>query len=177
MIHSLSISQNAIDFISINKTGEWIAFGAGKLGQLLVWEWQSESYILKQQGHFDMITGVTYTPDSQHIVTSSDDGKIKLWDIRSGFCLVTFSEHTSTVTDIDFSKYGKVLFSSSLDGSVRAWDLTRYRNFRTFTAPTRMGFSCLAVEPSGEIIFIPYKIQRTGYLLKYNAKNIVKIKS
>ncbi|KAG5518678.1 hypothetical protein PMAC_002647 [Pneumocystis sp. 'macacae'] len=147
-----NISQNAIDFISINKTGEWIAFGAGKLGQLLVWEWQSESYILKQQGHFDMITGVTYTPDSQNVVTCSDDGKIKLWDIHSGFCLVTFSEHTSAVTDIDFSKYGNVLFSSSLDGSVRAWDLTRYRNFRTFVSFVPVEFSCLAVEPSGEIV-------------------------
>ncbi|KAG4305381.1 hypothetical protein PORY_000937 [Pneumocystis oryctolagi] len=152
MIHTLSISQNAIDFISINKTGEWIAFGAGKLGQLLVWEWQSESYILKQQSHFDMITGVIYTPDSQNIITCSDDGKIKLWDIRSGFCIVTFSEHTSAVTDIGFSKYGNVLFSSSLDGSVRAWDLTRYRNFRVFVAPTRLDFSCLAVDPSGEIV-------------------------
>ncbi|EMR10248.1 hypothetical protein PNEG_01517 [Pneumocystis murina B123] len=152
MIHTLSISQNAIDFISINGTGEWIAFGGGKLGQLLVWEWQSESYVFKQQGHFDMITGVVYTPDSQNIVTCSDDGKIKLWDIRSGFSLVTFSEHTSTVTGLGFSKSGNVLFSSSLDGSVRAWDLTRYRNFRIFVAPIRIEFSCLAVEPSGEIV-------------------------
>ncbi|KTW29763.1 hypothetical protein T552_00970 [Pneumocystis carinii B80] len=152
MIHTLSISQNAIDFISINKTGEWIAFCGRKLGQLLVWEWQSESYVLKQQGHFDIITDVVYTPDSQSIVTCSDDGKIKLWDIRSGFCLVTFAEHKSTVTGLDFSKFGNVLFSSSLDGSVRAWDLTRYRNFRIFVAPTRIEFSCLAVEPSGEIV-------------------------
>lgn len=53
VIHSLSISQNCIDFVTINKSGEWLAFGASKLGQLLVWEWQSESYVLKQQGHFD----------------------------------------------------------------------------------------------------------------------------
>ena len=29
-----------------------IAPGCSRLGQLLVWEWQSESYVLKQQGHF-----------------------------------------------------------------------------------------------------------------------------
>lgn len=152
MIHTLSISQNEIDFVTINKSGEWLAFGASKLGQLLVWEWQSESYILKQQGHFDSMNALVYAPDGQRIVTVADDGKIKVWDIDSGFCIVTFTEHTSGVTACEFAKKGNVLFTSSLDGSIRAWDLIRYRNFRTFTAPTRLSFSCMAVDPSGEVV-------------------------
>lgn len=151
-IHTLSISQNDIDFVTINKTGEWLAFGASKLGQLLVWEWQSESYILKQQGHFDSMNSLVYSPDGQRIITTADDGKIKVWDIESGFCIVTFTEHTSGVTACEFSKKGNVLFTSSLDGSIRAWDLIRYRNFRTFTAPTRLSWSCMAVDPSGEVV-------------------------
>lgn len=152
MIHTLSISQNNIDFVTINKTGEWLAFGASKLGQLLVWEWQSESYILKQQGHFDSMNALVYTPDGQRVITTADDGKIKVWDVKSGFCIVTFTEHTSGVTACEFTKKGNVLFTSSLDGSIRAWDLIRYRNFRTFTAPTRLSFSCLAIDPSGEVV-------------------------
>jgi periodic tryptophan protein 2 len=152
MIHTLSISQNDIDFVTINKTGEWLAFGASKLGQLLVWEWQSESYILKQQGHFDSMNALVYSPDGQKIVTTADDGKIKVWDVNSGFCIVTFTEHSSGVTACEFAKKGSVLFTSSLDGSIRAWDLIRYRNFRTFTAPTRLSFSSLAVDPSGEVV-------------------------
>ncbi|KAF6837045.1 periodic tryptophan protein 2 [Colletotrichum musicola] len=152
MIHTLNISQNDIDFVTINKSGEWLAFGASKLGQLLVWEWQSESYILKQQGHFDSMNSLVYSPDGQRIVTIADDGKIKVWDVESGFCIVTFTEHTSGVTACEFSKKGNVLFTSSLDGSVRAWDLIRYRNFRTFTAPTRLSWSCMAVDPSGEVV-------------------------
>jgi periodic tryptophan protein 2 len=152
IIHTLSISQNDIDIVSINKTGEWLAFGASKLGQLLVWEWQSESYILKQQGHFDSMNALVYSPDGQRIVTTADDGKIKVWDVNSGFCIVTFTEHTSGVTACEFAKRGNVLFTSSLDGSIRAWDLIRYRNFRTFTAPTRLSFSSLTVDPSGEVV-------------------------
>ncbi|CAI4210364.1 unnamed protein product [Parascedosporium putredinis] len=152
MIHTLSISQNNIDFVTINKTGEWLAFGASRLGQLLVWEWQSESYILKQQGHFDSMNSLVYSPDGQRIVTAADDGKIKVWDIDSGFCIVTFTEHSSGVTACEFAKKGNVLFTASLDGSIRAWDLIRYRNFRTFTAPTRLSFSCMAVDPSGEVV-------------------------
>ncbi|KOS18893.1 Periodic tryptophan protein 2 -like protein [Escovopsis weberi] len=151
-IHKLSISQNDIDHVTINKSGEWLAFGASKLGQLLVWEWQSESYILKQQGHFDSINSLVYSPDGQRIITTADDGKIKVWDVESGFCIVTFTEHTSGVTACEFAKKGNVLFTASLDGSVRAWDLIRYRNFRTFTAPTRLSFTSMAVDPSGEVV-------------------------
>ena len=152
IIHTLSISQNDIDFVTINKSGEWLAFGASKLGQLLVWEWQSESYILKQQGHFDSMNALVYSPDGQRIITTADDGKIKVWDTQSGFCVVTFTEHSSGVTACEFAKRGNVLFTSSLDGSVRAWDLIRYRNFRTFTAPRRLSFSSVAVDPSGEVV-------------------------
>ncbi|KAL8828665.1 MAG: hypothetical protein Q9191_002462 [Dirinaria sp. TL-2023a] len=152
MIHTLSISQNTIDFVSINKTGEWLALGASKLGQLLVWEWQSESYVLKQQGHFDSMNALAYSPDGQRIITTADDGKVKVWNTQSGFCIVTFTEHSGGVTACEFAKRGNVLFTSSLDGSVRAWDLIRYRNFRTFTAPTRLSFSSVAVDPSGEVV-------------------------
>lgn len=141
-----------IDFVTINAPGEWLAFGASKFGQLLVWDWQSESYILKQQGHLDFINALTFSPDGQRIVTAGDDGKIKVWDLQSGFCVVTLTEHSSGVTACEFAKKGNVLFTSSLDGSIRAWDLIRYRNFRTFTGPSRLSFSSLAVDPSGEVV-------------------------
>lgn len=43
LIHTLSISQHRIHTCAVNSTGEWLAFGSRSLGQLLVWEWQSES--------------------------------------------------------------------------------------------------------------------------------------
>ncbi|KAL6939229.1 U3 snoRNP protein [Hanseniaspora osmophila] len=152
LIQQLSMGQNAVQTVAVNKTGEWLAFGSMKLGQLLVYEWQSESYILKQQGHFDTMRSLCYSPDGSRIVTASDDGKIKVWDVVSGFCLATFDEHQAAVTGVQFAKKGQVLFSSSLDGTVKAWDLIRFRNFRTFTATDRIQFSCLAVDPSGEVV-------------------------
>ncbi|KAJ9572765.1 Trp-Asp (WD) repeats profile [Nakaseomyces glabratus] len=152
MVQQLSMGQNPVNTVSVNNSGEWLAFGSSKLGQLLVYEWQSESYILKQQGHFDATNSLTYSPDGSRVVTAAEDGKIKVWDVASGFCLATFEEHTSAVTVVQFAKKGQVLFSASLDGTVRAWDLIRYRNFRVFTATERVQFTCLAVEPSGEVV-------------------------
>ncbi|KAJ7682953.1 WD40-repeat-containing domain protein [Mycena rosella] len=151
-IHTLSISQEKISSVAINPSGEWLAFGARKLGQLLVWEWQSESYILKQQGHFYDMNTLAYAPDGQIIATGGDDGKVKVWSTQTGFCFVTFTEHTAPISSVAFAKHGSVLFSASLDGTVRAYDLVRYRNFRTFTSPSPVQFSALAVDPSGEVV-------------------------
>uniref|UniRef100_UPI00358E2AAB periodic tryptophan protein 2 homolog isoform X2 n=1 Tax=Myxine glutinosa TaxID=7769 RepID=UPI00358E2AAB len=152
LIHSLSVSNQRISSISINATGDWIALGCPGYGQLLVWEWQSESYILKQQGHFNNMVTLSYSPDGQYVATGGDDGKVKVWNTTSGFCFVTFTEHTSSVTAVTFTSTGFVLLSASLDGSVRAFDLHRYRNFRTFTSPRMAQFGSLAVDPSGEVV-------------------------
>ncbi|KAK2461249.1 hypothetical protein APHAL10511_006776 [Amanita phalloides] len=151
-IHTLSISQEKISSVAINASGEWLAFGAKKLGQLLVWEWQSESYILKQQGHYFDVNALSYAPDGQTIATGGDDGKVKVWSTHTGFCFITFTEHSAPISAVHFAKQGNVLFSASLDGTVRAYDLIRYRNFRTFTSPSPVQFSCLTVDPSGEVI-------------------------
>ena len=155
-IHSLSISQRKITSLTISPSGEWLAFASSDLGQLLVWEWQSETYVLKQQGHFYDLNCLAYSPDGQTIATGGDDGKVKVWSTSTGFCFVTFNEHQAGITGVKFAgkQGGKqgVVYTSSLDGTVRAFDLIRYRNFRTFTSPTPVQFNCLAVDPTGEIV-------------------------
>merc|ERR1719210_625586 len=153
MIHSLSISDNSILTVTFNPTGDWIGFGCSKLGQLLVWEWQSETYVLKQQGHFNNMACVSFSPDGTSIATGGQDGKVKLWTSLSGFCYVTFNEHTASVSAVKYSiGKNKVVFSASLDGTVRAYDTTRYRNFRTFASPRPAQFGCLAVDSSGDLV-------------------------
>lgn len=151
-IHLLSISREKITTATFNDLGNWLTFGCAKLGQLLVWDWKPESYILKQQGHYFDVNCIAYSPDSQLMATGADDNKIKVWTVSSGFCFVTFSEHTNAVTALHFMPNNHCLLSASLDGTVRAWDLFRYRNFRTFTTPSSKQFVSLAADQSGEVI-------------------------
>ncbi|CAN4088911.1 unnamed protein product [Withania somnifera] len=145
------ISEEKITTAVFNDLGNWLTFGCARLGQLLVWEWKSQSYIMKQQGHYFDVNCVAYSPDSQLVATGADDNKIKVWTVSSGFCFVTFSEHTNAVTALHFTPKN-CLLSASLDGTVRAWDLLRYRNFKTFTTPTSKQFVSLASDQSGEVI-------------------------
>lgn len=77
-LQSLSISRDAITAAAFSANGEWLALGAAAAGQLLVWEWRSETYVLKQQGHFHDVAALAYSPDGMFMVTGADDAKV-LW--------------------------------------------------------------------------------------------------
>ncbi|CAB3401985.1 unnamed protein product [Caenorhabditis bovis] len=154
LIHNLRVSDMKIRALSLNLTGDWIAIGCGKgsAAQLVVWEWQSETYVMKQQAHSLRITTCEYSPDGSLIGTGAEDGKVKIWNGRSSFCTVTFDEHTSAVTGVKWTQSGKAILSASLDGTVRAHDLKRYRNFRTMVCPEPTQLGCLAVDRAGDIV-------------------------
>lgn len=116
-----------ISTLAINSTGDWLAIGCGQgsSAQLVVWEWQSETYIMKQQSHSQAITSVAYSPDGALLATGAEDGKVKIWNCQTCFCVVTFTEHQAGVTGVCWTQSGKVVLSASLEGTVRAHDLKR----------------------------------------------------
>jgi periodic tryptophan protein 2 len=111
-----------------------------------VWEWRSETYILKQQGHYFDIAHAAYSPDGAFIATGADDNKLKVsmqlkplgalytqlrtsgsrsqipvplqvWNVSGGSCFVTFKEHTAPVSAVQFLPSGTAVLSASLDGA------------------------------------------------------------
>lgn len=154
LIHNLRVSEMQITSVAINNTGDWLALGCGKgsAAQLVVWEWQSETYVLKQQAHSQRVLTVQYSPDGSLIATGAEDGKVKIWNGLTAFCTVTFDEHTSAVTGVCWTQSGKAILSASLDGTVRAHDLKRYRNFRTLVCPEPTQLGSLAVDQAGDIV-------------------------
>lgn len=152
-IHTLSVgSDQLVKTCVLNRTGDWLALGCPASQQLFVWEWRSETYVLKQRGHAYGMRCMAYSPDGVIVCTGGEDGKLKLWNATSGFCYVTLEKsHTAPITAVTFAN-SSVVLSASLDGTVRAHDLHRYRTFKTLTTPTPVQFLCLAVDPSGEIV-------------------------
>lgn len=53
-----------------------VALACAKLGQLLVWDWRAETYVLKQQGHYYDVATVAYSPDGALLASGADDLKV-----------------------------------------------------------------------------------------------------
>ncbi|CAL8081405.1 unnamed protein product [Orchesella dallaii] len=152
LIQEINIMQQEITTLAFSPEGDWIALGSSVGGLLVVWEWTSESFVMKQQGHMDNIQCLDFSADGRWIVTGAHDGKVKLWETHNGFAAHTFSEHTAAVTGVVFMQSSKAVISSSLDGTVRAFDTMRYRNFRTFLASRPAQFSGVSVDSSDSYV-------------------------
>uniref|UniRef100_A0A6G1SCJ6 Periodic tryptophan protein 2 n=1 Tax=Aceria tosichella TaxID=561515 RepID=A0A6G1SCJ6_9ACAR len=175
LIYDLDSNSGLISSISINRTGDWIAFGSSvdpeadlKTGEnktssrLFVWEWQSKSHVLDQYGSgatmSNMHECVSYSLDGTHVVSGNLAGKIKVWSGLTGETVASFGdEHVGPIKAIKFApnKSGKVIVSASLDGTLRAYDLNKFKNFRTFqsSVPDRCPeFVCLDIDSTGEFI-------------------------
>lgn len=73
-----SISDNGIASVAVNNIGDWIAIGCENQGQLMVWEWQSQTYVLKQQAHASGISCLAYSGDGSFIATGGVDAKVRI---------------------------------------------------------------------------------------------------
>nr|CCC94357.1 putative periodic tryptophan protein 2 [Trypanosoma congolense IL3000] len=154
LVHLLSISAQSLTAAAFNPSGDFVAFGSAHLKQLLVWDWKSEAYVLKEQSHYYDISRTAITADASSILSGGDDGKVKVWRTSTGQCYVTFTEHTGPVTGIATSAATNAFFTCSRDGTARGYDLVRYRHFRVYAAPEQAQLSCIAVDPSGEVLAV-----------------------
>ncbi|KAK7686518.1 hypothetical protein QCA50_010116 [Cerrena zonata] len=69
-------------------------------------------------GHKNWTSAVAFSPDSQRIITGSEDHTSIIWDARSGDELVTICEHKKPVRVAEFSPDGKEVLTGSGDSIV-----------------------------------------------------------
>ena len=154
-IHTLSLSKQSVCAMSFSPNGGAIAMGVAcpTSQSLLVWEWSSETFLIKQSSHGHSLTTFAFSPQGSIIATGGEDGKVKLWKTYHGLCYATLpSNHTAPVKALVFTTNEKVVLSASLDGTVKAHDLLRYRHFRTFVTPTPCQILSLATNASSTIV-------------------------
>ncbi|KZV73967.1 WD40 repeat-like protein [Peniophora sp. CONT] len=114
-----------------------------------IWDVDSGTLVMRLVGHFGAVTGVTFTPDGQGIVTGSSDRTIMYWDIHEVTLSARRSQpvhrlnstrmfigHMDPVTAVAVSRNGEWIASGGSDGSVNFWELqtsTRYLLLRGHT--------------------------------------------
>lgn len=76
-LHVLSVSSSPLSSLAFSPSGEWLSLGCAALGQLCVWEWRSETYVLRQQGHYFDVACLAYSPDGAFVATGADDAKVR----------------------------------------------------------------------------------------------------
>lgn len=162
-VHRLSAARGEIDSVALDKRrGAWIALASQRFGQLAVWDWRNETFVLKQQGHDHEATCVAWAPDGRSFASGGSDSKLKLWSDQTGLCFATFDDHTAPVTAVAFAAARNIVLSASYDGTVRVYDLARYRNFRTLQAPPPRSATSTATKITAGASLISLAVDNDG---------------
>ena len=111
---------------------------------------QRESLILSG-GRSHSINSVAITPDSQKVITGSDDKTIKILDITTGECLMTLLGHSSNVNAVVISPNGQKIISNGWDYNIKIWDINTGKCLKTLKGHVDNAFY-LAVSPNGNHI-------------------------
>ncbi|MCE9546422.1 MAG: protein kinase [Planctomycetia bacterium] len=98
------------------------------------------------QGHTDAVTGVTFTTDSDEVVSSSKDGTVRVWPLTD-----VMQGHTDRVTAVATSPDGKTIASAGFDGTVRIWDQASRKLLHTLKGHTGP-VNCVAFSPDGKTV-------------------------
>lgn len=84
------------------------------------------------EGHAMSVRSLCFSPDSQMLLTASDDGHMKIYDVAHSDIAGTLSGHASWVLCVSFSEDGKHFTSSSSDKTVKIWDVAERKCVHTF---------------------------------------------
>ena len=69
------------------------------------------------------MSGLSFLPDSDFLLSASRDQSIKFWDTMSGSCLLTLTHgHSDWIRRISVSHSGRLFASASKDESIVIWN-------------------------------------------------------
>lgn len=118
---------------AIFDTNEWLLVTTSNDCTAKVWDlWSTynSNLIFKGnclktlEGHRNIVCSATFSPDKQHIATTSYDCTTKIWNTLSGKCEETLEGHRYCVTSASFSPNGTLIATISDDHTAKIWDLT-----------------------------------------------------
>lgn len=106
------------------------------------------------QTHHERVNAVAFSPDSEHIVTATENGIAKLWSSDDGTVVATLSHGSQDVNTATFSPDGQLIATGGKDGAVRIWNGTNGEALAAFEH-IGMVFS-IAFSPDGAQIVAGY---------------------
>jgi eukaryotic-like serine/threonine-protein kinase len=95
---------------------------AKQLGGMDIWDATTGKRLLVLRGHYDIVTSVAFSPDSERVISTSFDKTIKIWDLKTGTEVRTLSGHTGPVRAAAFSPDARRLVSCCDDKTLKIWD-------------------------------------------------------
>jgi eukaryotic-like serine/threonine-protein kinase len=109
--------------------------------------------------HDGKVFFAAFSPDSQLLVTCSEDSTARLWRTQTGEPASESLRHGDMVTCAAFSPNGRILATGSLDGTVRLWEVGSGKPAGVLELKNGHAWD-LAFHPNGSFLMVLFKGQK-----------------
>ncbi|KAF3937222.1 Xenin [Dactylella cylindrospora] len=83
-------------------------------------------------GHSGAVYGVSFSPDANWLLSSSDDKSVRLWSLQTHTAMVSYRGHDSPVWDVAWGPFGYYFATASHDHTARMWSTEHIAPLRIF---------------------------------------------
>ncbi|XP_019849552.1 PREDICTED: TAF5-like RNA polymerase II p300/CBP-associated factor-associated factor 65 kDa subunit 5L isoform X1 [Amphimedon queenslandica] len=133
---------------------------------------ESES-VLSLKGHHGPVHGLSYSPNGQFLLSSSEDTTVRLWNTSSHSPVAIYEGHSYPVWDVSFSSVDGYFTTASYDRTARLWNTDRVYPLRIF-AGHEDSTDVVHFHPNGSYIATGSK-DHTSRLWDINTGNCVRL--
>ncbi|WP_224364028.1 WD40 repeat domain-containing serine/threonine protein kinase [Hyalangium versicolor] len=84
---------------------------------------QARGFATVLRGHHQTVNEVLFLPDSEHVLSSSDDYTVRIWSVKQKKVERVLSGHSDEVWHMALAPQGELLATGSKDRTLRLWDL------------------------------------------------------
>jgi transcription initiation factor TFIID subunit 5 len=102
-------------------------------------------------GHSGPVYSSCFSPDKNHLISSSEDGTVRLWSLHTWTSLVCYKGHTYPVWSVKYGPQGHYFASGGYDRTARLWSTDHYQPLRIF-AGHHADVDCVDFHPNSNYI-------------------------
>jgi len=155
---TLSKQVGAVRSVAISPDGEFLATGGD---DAIIRQWQLPDVKPNSQplrimtGHTRAIYDLVYVPNSQYLISASEDETVKLWNRATGEMVRSFDPHFRSVVTIAASQDGHVFATASWGTDVKLWRVNDGTLVRSLQAHlSGIGRGSIAFTSNSQVLFV-----------------------
>ncbi|XP_019162309.1 PREDICTED: WD repeat-containing protein 26-like [Ipomoea nil] len=112
-------------FLQFSHDGKYLASSSADCS-VIIWEVKEDSQVLLKDrfsGHQKPVSYISWSPDSNQILTCGLEEVVRQWDVASGECVHVYEKDGVGLISCGWSPDGQSIFSGVTDQSISMWSL------------------------------------------------------